>query len=473
MLCMRNLTAICCGCRWPSEPEPDYDSEPVNLRHFVFFHTVGRAEFGKVRVVKHLVTSELYALKYIDKTRCVRMRAVAFIIQERRLLEEIHHPFVVNMRYAFQDETTCFLVLDLMLGGTLRFQLEHHGPFHESVVCFWVAELSCALKYLRAQKIVHRDLKPDNILLDAAGHAHITGFSIAIHYSDRRLMTSVSGSMAYMAPQVLERNGYSWQIDWWSLGVMAYELIFNKRPFSGQTSAQLTRAILEDPLKFPEDARSICSDACIGVLQGLLHRNPAKRLSCRQDGYDIQQHPWFVSTGWGDLETKAAQPPFVPDTKSANFDASYELEELLEKPKHPRPNFSAGVELRQLEDLFVSLALVSALVPTSAIRFNIYDFVKSERTPYYPQSDDNPRASAISIGRIYRISAGRASGTSSTWMSAFSAGGSDSEGDSRADYISPPSSPRNDLNVPSYDLRSHQLLLKDLVWFNFWLCFHI
>jgi serine/threonine kinase 32 len=170
----------------------------------------------QVRVVQHKQSKTLYALKYINKQKCVKMKAVANIIQERRLLEEvswvddrpsddspltapqIDHPFVVNMRYAFQDDENCFFVLDLMLGGDLRFHLDRAGAISEEVVRFYVAEIALAVDYLHSKRIVHRDLKPDNILLDERGHAHITDFNIAVHFSERRLLTGVAGSMAYM-----------------------------------------------------------------------------------------------------------------------------------------------------------------------------------------------------------------------------------------------------------------------------------
>ncbi|KZS94698.1 kinase-like protein [Sistotremastrum niveocremeum HHB9708] len=366
------MGAVCC------RPEPvDFDGD-ANLFHFSLLRSVGKGAFGKVRVVQHKQSRDLYALKYINKAKCVKMKAVANIIQERRLLEEIDHPFVVNLRYAFQDDENCFFVLDLMLGGDLRFHLDRLGSMQEDTVRFYVAEISSALAFLHEKKIVHRDLKPDNILLDEAGHAHLTDFNIAVHYSERRMLTGVAGSMAYMAPEVLAKKGYTHTIDWWSLGVCAYELVFGRRPFRGKTNSDLTHSISRDHVRFPEDADKKCSREGMQAIRQFLDRDPPRRLGCRQDGFeDLKRHPWFKTLDWDSLETKALTPPFVPDSKKANFDATHELEELLlednplkarkRNPNQDINNLSA--EMRQMEEQFKS-----------------YDFRKMQRRSYYPQN---------------------------------------------------------------------------------------
>ena len=167
--------------------------------------------------------------------------------------------------------------------------LNEQGKFPERVVRFWIAELATGLAYLHKQHIVHRsvpallcclplfniwphrDIKPDNILLDVAGHAHLTDFNVAIHYSDRRLHTSVAGSMAYMAPEIVNpsRKGYTWHIDWWSLGVCAYELLWHKRPFDGNTAEKMRDSILRDPIIVPpalRDAQSISPEGRHAIL---------------------------------------------------------------------------------------------------------------------------------------------------------------------------------------------------------------
>jgi serine/threonine kinase 32 len=365
------------GCCFSSSV--DFDAE-VNLYHFSLHSAVGKGAFGKVRVVEHKRSKQLYALKYIDKSRCIRQKAVSNVIQERRLLEEIEHPFVVNMRYAFQDDENCFFVLDLMTGGDLRFHLERKGCISESIVNFWTAELSSALNYLHRQKIIHRDIKPDNVLLDSIGHAHLTDFNVAVHYSDRRNHSSVAGSMSYMAPQVVGKKGYSWQVDWWSLGIMAYELLFNRRPFDGRSAERMTQSILKDPLRFPDDATTKCSSNGLQALRALIERDPNLRLGCRslEEGMDdVRRHPWFSHLNWDTLESKECNPPYTPDMKHSNFDVSHELDEFLmvEKPlSHTKRKANADLdklrpELRQLEE-----------------QFTVYDFTRSRRQSYYPHN---------------------------------------------------------------------------------------
>nr|WVH01947.1 cAMP-dependent protein kinase [Naematelia aurantialba] len=320
------MGAACC------KPEAiDFEGE-VNLFHFYLLRSVGKGAFGKVRVVQHKHTKTLFALKYINKAKCVKMKAVANIVQERRLLEEIDHPFVVNLRYAFQDDENCFFVLDLMLGGDLRFHLDRAGAMSEETVRFYMAEVALAVDYLHSKRIVHRDLKPDNILLDERGHAHITDFNIAVHFSERRLLTGVAGSMAYMAPEVLTKRGYSAPVDFWSLGILGYELLFGRRPFRGRTNTALTNSILHEPLSWPEDAASKVSTEGMRAIQNFLERDPNRRLGYRPGGggmTDIKAHPWFKGLDWEALHRKEIVPPFEPDSKRANFDATHELEELL------------------------------------------------------------------------------------------------------------------------------------------------
>ncbi|KAG0235316.1 kinase-like domain-containing protein [Mortierella sp. GBAus27b] len=375
------MGAGCC-----KEEAIDFNAE-IELSHFHLLRSVGKGAFGKVRVVQHKKTKEVYALKYINKAKCIRMRAIENIIQERRLLEEVEFPLICNLRYAFQDDENLFMVLDLMLGGDLRFHLERAGPMREDVVRFYVAELALALDALHARKIIHRDLKPDNVLLDEYGHAHLTDFNIAVYYNPAKPLMSKAGSMAYMAPEVLLRKGYLQSVDWWSLGVVMFELLFGKRPFRGKSNDMLTNAILRAPLPFPANANELVSDSCLDVLSKLCERDISKRLGCTPEGIDgFKKHPWFQGIEWDKLVTKEATPPFEPDSKRANFDATHELEELLmednplkaKKRVQATPETELSIEMQMMEDKFL-----------------VYDFTKVKR----PQSFNRPMTGGRSLIR--------------------------------------------------------------------------
>lgn len=180
------------------------------------------------------------------------------------MLEHLNHPFLCNLRYSFQDiEYLCvppppappttradpnprrYIVVDLMNGGDLRFHISRK-TFTEDAVRFWIAELGCALRYIHRQGVVHRDVKPDNVLLDGEGHVHLADFvrrcsamivwslcadimqNVASDFTPAKPLTSKSGTLAYLAPEVYEGKGYSCEVDWWSLGVLFYECIYNK-----------------------------------------------------------------------------------------------------------------------------------------------------------------------------------------------------------------------------------------------------
>ncbi|KAI9318149.1 kinase-like protein [Dichotomocladium elegans] len=320
------MGATCC------KEEPIDFNEEVDLSHFSLLRSVGKGAFGKVRVVQHKAHKQMFALKYINKAKCIQMRAVENIISERRLLEQINYGFIVNLRYAFQDDENLFMVLDLMLGGDLRFHLERMGPLPESQVRFYAAEIALALHYLHEKNIVHRDVKPDNILLNEHGHAHLTDFNIAVSYSHEKPLLSVAGSMAYMAPEILRKRGYTTSVDWWSLGVVCYELLTGNRPFRGKTNELLQASILNDPIEFPEDSHTTgaLSTHCRDCVLGLLKRNVDERLGASPQGFArFKKHPWFEGLDWNALENKAIEPPFKPDDKRANFDPTHELEEIL------------------------------------------------------------------------------------------------------------------------------------------------
>ncbi|KAJ3247144.1 hypothetical protein HDU77_008708 [Chytriomyces hyalinus] len=307
------------------KPEAIDFTQDVELKHFELQTAIGKGAFGKVKLVQHKNTKEKYALKYIDKKMCVEMKAVDCIIQERFLLEDVHSTFICNLRYAFQDDENMFMVIDLALGGDLRYLLNTKGPLSEDLVRFYMAESSLGIKYLHSQSIVHRDLKPDNILISEKGHVLLTDFNIATRFKADKPMKSEAGSPAYMAPEMFFRKGYNCTIDWWSLGVIQYELLLGKRPFESNSSDGLKKAIMNDEITFKGN-REIAADTQ-DAIKAFLCRDPAKRLGSRDN--KVREHPYFKVLDWTLLPKLEVTPPFIPDTKNINCDFTHELEEIL------------------------------------------------------------------------------------------------------------------------------------------------
>ncbi|KAL0469331.1 protein kinase [Neurospora intermedia] len=302
----------------------DLDGE-VNLNHFRLLRVVGRGAFGKVRIVERKDTGLTFALKYIRKDEVVRSESVRNIIRERRMLEHVNHPFICNLRYSFQDIEYMYLVVDLMSGGDLRFHISRK-TFTEAAVRFWIAELGCALRYIHGQNIIHRDVKPDNVLLDADGHVHLTDFNVASDIVPGRTLTSKSGTLAYLAPEVYAGKGYDVRADWWSLGVLFYECIYNKRPFEGNSEQSLSQTIQAANPRFPVTQPPV-QLSCMYAIKDALEFNPDKRLGHTWESFIY--HEFFSGIDFDALERKQVEPVFVPSSEKTNFDATYDLEELL------------------------------------------------------------------------------------------------------------------------------------------------
>ncbi|KAF3019677.1 hypothetical protein E8E14_004081 [Neopestalotiopsis sp. 37M] len=334
----------------------------VNLNHFRLLRVVGRGAFGKVRIVERKDTSLSFALKYIRKDEVVRSESVRNIIRERRMLEHVNHPFICNLRYSFQDIEYMYLVVDLMTGGDLRFHISRK-TFTEEAVRFWISELGCALKYIHEQGIIHRDVKPDNVLLDADGHVHLTDFNVASDVIPGKVLTSKSGTLAYLAPEVYGGKGYTVTADWWSLGVLFYECIYNKRPFEGNSESSLSNVITAANPKFPITSPPV-SLPCLYAIQKALDPNPKTRMGSTWNSFI--DHEFFRVIDFDALLRKELEPVFVPSADKTNFDATYDLEELLleeapleararrQKPREKLKDDATEKEIRE-EELYKSI----------------------------------------------------------------------------------------------------------------------
>ncbi|XP_042336312.1 ribosomal protein S6 kinase alpha-2 isoform X4 [Sceloporus undulatus] len=229
---------------------------------------------------------------------------------ERDILAEVNHPFIVKLHYAFQTEGKLYLILDFLRGGDLFTRLSKEVMFTEEDVKFYLAELALALDHLHGLGIIYRDLKPENILLDEEGHIKITDFGLSKEAIDHdKRAYSFCGTIEYMAPEVVNRRGHTQSADWWSFGVLMFEMLTGSLPFQGKDRKETMALILKAKLGMPQ----FLSIEAQSLLRALFKRNPSNRLGAGLDGVEeIKRHPFFSTIDWNKLYRKEIKPPFKP-----------------------------------------------------------------------------------------------------------------------------------------------------------------
>ncbi|XP_042193011.1 serine/threonine-protein kinase 32C isoform X2 [Callorhinchus milii] len=323
-----------------SSKRPVFDEkEDVNFDHFQILRAIGKGSFGKVCIVQKRDTEKMYAMKYMNKQQCIERDEVRNVFRELEILQEIEYVFLVNLWYSFQDEEDMFMVVDLLLGGDLRYHLQQNVQFTEDAVKLYICEMALALDYLQNQHIIHRDIKPDNILLDEQGHAHLTDFNIATIIKDGERATALAGTKPYMAPEIFHSfvnggTGYSFEVDWWSLGVTAYELLRGWRPYdihSNVTVESLIQLFSTVSVQYT----SSWTKEVVALLRKLLTVNPEHRVASLSE---IQSCPYLTDVNWDAVFEKKMEPGFVPNKGRLHCDPTFELEEMIleSKPLHKK-----------------------------------------------------------------------------------------------------------------------------------------
>lgn len=317
------------GCFGSKEKVLNLDPNKLTLDHFEKLRVIGRGAFGKVHAVSRRDTKVLYAMKVLDKAEIVNQRMAQNVINERFILAALQYPLIVNLQCALQSPVDLFMIVDLMQGGDVRYHMRQDKRFTEERVRFYCAQTALALNFLHSQGYVHRDIKPDNLLLDTAGNCHLTDFNLSVRLTDDGVR-GIAGTRPYMAPEVLQKKLYRSEVDWWSFGVMLYEMMFWRLPFTGDAD-KLRYSILNDEPRFPKDG----DKNLVALLRGLLDKDPSTRFGFNE----VKASPFFKGLEWEQLEKKTAPTPWQPDPNRANCDGSYDLDEQFEvkKKRYPLP----------------------------------------------------------------------------------------------------------------------------------------
>lgn len=299
----------------------------LSVEDFEFLKMIGKGTFGRVFQVRKKDTKRIYAMKVLSKKEVIDKKEVEHTIGERNILQQSNDcPFLLGLKFSFQSPGELFLVMDYKSGGELFHHLQKEGRFTEERARFYTAEIVLALEHLHSYNIVYRDLKPENILLDATGHIVLCDFGLSKpNLSSDQLTTTFCGTTEYLAPEVLlDDHGYSKLVDFWSLGVLLFEMCCGWSPFYAEDNQQMYKNICFGKIKFP---RGVIGDDGKQFVKGLLNRNPKHRLGSQNDTKDLKSHGFFKSIDWDLLSTRQIIPSFKPyidsDESVSNFDDQF------------------------------------------------------------------------------------------------------------------------------------------------------
>lgn len=325
--------------RLPNEPVTGkirikFEYIGINKRHygpedFEILRLLGKGTFGQVFQVKKKDTKRIYAMKVLSKKVIVKKKEIAHTIGERNILVRTattESPFIVGLKFSFQTPADLYLVTDFMSGGELFWHLQKEGRFSEERAKFYIAELVLALEHLHDNDIVYRDLKPENILLDANGHIALCDFGLSkANLSGNGTTNTFCGTTEYLAPEVLlDESGYTKMVDFWSLGVLIFEMCCGWSPFYADNTQQMYKNIAFGKVRFPKE---VLSPEGRSFVKGLLNRNPKHRLGAFNDARELRAHDFFKDLDWDNLKEKRIPPPFVPhianELDTSNFDPEF------------------------------------------------------------------------------------------------------------------------------------------------------
>ncbi|KAI8332803.1 kinase-like domain-containing protein [Chlamydoabsidia padenii] len=339
----------------------------VGPSSFVKIRMLGKGDVGKVYMVKQKNTDKLFAMKVLSKREMIKRNKVKRALAEQEILATSNHPFIVTLYHSFQSQDYLYFVMEYCMGGEFfrALQLRPGKCLNEEGAQFYAAEVIAALEYLHLHGFIYRDLKPENILLHQSGHIMLTDFDLSkgssppgkpgvVKSTSPNLPPSIDtkccvnnlrtnsfvGTEEYIAPEVIQGKGHSSSVDWWTLGILIFEMLYGTTPFKGSNRSETFSRVLHcDPMFSHQPApyqHHTPSSACKGLIRRLLHKDEGRRLGSRAGASDIKAHPFFKTVNFALLRHET--PPIVPLIQMPNgIDA-------LNFRKMPPESFSLDLE---------------------------------------------------------------------------------------------------------------------------------
>eukprot|EP00933_Yihiella_yeosuensis_P027214 TRINITY_DN21107_c0_g1_i2.p1 TRINITY_DN21107_c0_g1~~TRINITY_DN21107_c0_g1_i2.p1 ORF type:complete len:359 (-),score=64.05 TRINITY_DN21107_c0_g1_i2:51-1046(-) len=308
------------------DPTMDLTGKELSIANFSNGKTLGTGAFGRVKFVTFKPTGKIYALKTLKKAAIIKMKQVDHIVSEKQILCELKHPFIVNMYGSFHDPRYIYMVLEYIIGGEFFTHLRKAGRFENEQSCFYGAQIAAIFEYCHSLNIIYRDLKPENILINADGYLKLTDFGFAKVIEHRTY--TLCGTPEYIAPEVLLNKGHGKPVDWWTLGILVYEMVVGYPPFVDEDPMGIYQKILAGKIAFPK----LFHKEAKSLVKKLLQADLGKRYGNLKNGADdIKEHKWFKDLNWTDLLEKKVPASFKPQVKgeadTSNFDDYPDSEE--------------------------------------------------------------------------------------------------------------------------------------------------
>ena len=297
----------------------------VTLEDFEIKKVLGKGSYGKVCLVQYKPTKEFFAMKSLKKDISLDYEQEESAIIEKTILQSLEHPFLVGMIFCFQTEEKIYFIMPYVKGGELFQHLRQMKTFPENEVKFYAACVGLAIDYLHKNNIIYRDLKLENILIDEDGYIKLIDFDLAkIVEKDEKAM-SFCGTPEFLAPEVITREGYCLSSDWWSYGILVYEMLCGFPPFYSENTSDMFELILNSNLRFPK--RVVLEDVTKDFVSKLLIKNQNLRLGAKGGFDEIKIHDFFKGFNFDDLLRKKIVAPFLPKVSNVfdvnNFDNEY------------------------------------------------------------------------------------------------------------------------------------------------------
>lgn len=355
----------------------------VTPQSFEKIRLLGKGDVGKVYLVCEKKTNKLYAMKVLSKKEMIERNKIKRALAEQEILATSNHPFIVTLYHSFQSEDYLYLCMEYCMGGEFfrALQTRKSKCIPEADARFYASEVTAALEYLHMMGFIYRDLKPENILLHQSGHIMLSDFdlskptesnknpSMIFNSNSDKMMASLDtkicidgfrtnsfvGTEEYIAPEVIRGKGHTAAVDWWTLGILIYEMLFSITPFKGENRNKTFSRILKSDVVFP-DTQSI-SSSCKNLIKKLLIKDENKRLGSKLGASDVKNHPFFKNVQWALLRNQ--KPPMIPvlskngadfqknsknvDEKQSSIDISKEhiINESDNDPNDPFEDFNS------------------------------------------------------------------------------------------------------------------------------------